>query len=251
MKDLLNKIFSNNSTSKVSDNEYSQNIKIAIDAINKYWTNNKNATKGKGNDQLPEERIQKLAELILEDCVYILTQKNPFLENRQMLADSIIKFTKLQVLVLKPDPNEDATGMVGHLGITGKLNSKIVEAVKSDKELYTSFNSILKTFTYDTVYSQCLYEYRYTYSRMLVFSHLRVIFDDFNTEDDWLRSCIVSSCSYEEDVFREKLGMNSKEQQSLTYLRYSTYVNLVLNGEKDPKKKWNENNRDIESPDNI
>ena len=51
MKDLLNKIFSNNSTSKVSDNEYSQNIKIAIDAINKYWTNNKNATKGKGNDQ--------------------------------------------------------------------------------------------------------------------------------------------------------------------------------------------------------
>jgi hypothetical protein len=251
MKNLFNKIFSNNSESGISDEVYSQNLKIAIDAINKYWTNNNIATKGKYDEQLSEERIQKLAELLLTDCVHILTHQNPFLENRRYLVDSIILFSKLQVLILKNNPNDDTTGFLGHLGISGELNSRLVEAVKSDPILSSNFKH-LKSFNYENVYSQCLYEYRYEYSRMLVFSHLRVVFNDLNFEKDWLRPSIVSSCAWEEHSFRKKLKMKVSEGiDSLKYLKYSTYMNHVMNGEKDPRKSWNELNSDIESPDDI
>jgi len=69
-------------------------------------------------------------------------------------------------------------------------------------------------------------------------NYIRGEFDDIDKEKDWLRPFIKSMLIWEEDRIREKIGLPSLLPDSIDALKHSTFMNMVINGHRNPFYEW-------------
>ncbi len=222
---------------------------LAIELINRFWVGNKSA-----NDHHAKVMIKSVAEKMMADCRKVMSSTEPIMANRQLLAESILRCAKLQVLLISPVPEHDGTGLRGHLGISGELKTKILEVIKTDKE----FESFPEGLNFDTALAQVQFAYRRAWAGMNVFEGLRHEYDDINPEQskDWFRPFFASLCAYAESNYREELGMPNilgKESDSGKSLgsMYGNYMDIVLNGDKFPDLIWEGKFPNLENPKTV
>jgi hypothetical protein len=222
---------------------------LALELINQFWLKNKSA-----NHNQAKALINSVAEKMLEDCRKIFASPEPGILNRQLLAESVLQCAKLQVLVISPRPEHDASGLRGHLGITGELSAKILEIVKIDKE----FESFADGLSFEQARNQIQYAYRRAWAGMNLFEGMRHEFGDIHAEQDkdWFRPFFASQCAYAESQFREDLGMlnvldklNGATASSGPL--YGKFRDIVLNGDRYPDIVWEEKYPDLVNPKNI
>jgi hypothetical protein len=219
---------------------------LAVELINKFWVKNKSA-----NAKQAKAMIKNVAEKMLEDCRKVFASPDPVLLNRQLLAESVLQCAKLQVLIISPQPEYDASGLRGHLGITGELKAKILEILKIDKE----FESFPDGLSSEQAWNQVQYAYRRAWANMNLFEGIRHEYDDIHEEQekDWFRPFFASQCAYSESKFREALGM-SNELDKISVagtpagLLYGKFKDTVLNGDKYPDIVWEEKYPDLVNP---
>lgn len=209
---------------------------LAVDLINRLWVSNKSA-----NDKHSKAMIKNVAEKMMEDCRTVFSSADPVTVNRQLLAESVLRCAKFQVLLVVPEPESDGTGLRGALGITGELAARVLEVVKTDKE----FDTFPDGLNYAKAVAQIQYAHRRAWACMNLFERLRHEFDDINPEQskDWFRPFFASQCAYAESAFRESLGMpnilgvDSDTGISLGAM-YGNYRDIVLSGERFPDAIW-------------
>jgi len=187
LKRILQTLFRPNHQPEMNDSkpaanspfvQYSGEV-LAVDLINRFWVNNKAA-----NDQHAKAMIKSVAEKMMEDCRKVLFSPEPIMVNRQLLAESVSRCAKLQVLLISPVPEPDGTGLRGHLGMTGELKSRILDIIKFDKE----FESFPDNLNLAKAGNQIQYAYRRAWAYMNIFEGLRHEYDDINPEQSKIGS---------------------------------------------------------------
>lgn len=254
LKKILLTIFKPNhqpemdSSNSSADNPFTKQTgeALAIDLINKFWVKNKSA-----NNNHAKAMIKSVAEKMMEDCRKIFSSPDPISVNRQLLADSVLRCAKLQVLVISAQPEPDASGLRGHLGITGELKSRILDIIKIDEE----FDNFPKELDSEKALNQIQYAYRRAWAYMNLFERIRHEYDDIHPEqsEDWFRPFFASQCAYSENKYRVELGMQNvldstnKEGVSLGVM-YGSFKDSVLKGDKFPDLSWEAKYPEIENP---
>jgi hypothetical protein len=222
---------------------------LAVELINRLWVSNKTA-----NDKHSKAMIKNVAEKMMEDCRKVLSSTDPVRVNRQLLAESVLRCAKFQVLVIAPEPEFDGTGLRGRLGITGELAARVLELIKTDKE----FDTFPEGLSFAKAGAQIQYAHRRAWASMNLFERLRHEFDDINPEQskDWFRPFFASQCAYAESHFREALGMpNVLGVDSDTGITlgamYGNYMDIVLSGERFPDVTWEEKFLQLVNPKSV
>jgi len=207
--------------------------------------NNKSHGLGKhASDNFKKDLIKNLPEAIIK----IVLSENPIMANREAFAGNLIMTAKYQVLVLpdENEPEEDVTGLREKLGISGKLKKHIKEIAEKDEEIKKLAWGMDNPNEVD-LYEACLFRYWTYHFWTSVYNTIRLQLNDFHAdpEKDWYRPFFEKMCAWEEQQFREKIGQedildDSTPAGRLRGLKYSTFMNIVLNGHKYPNLEWEE-----------
>jgi len=226
-------------------------IEFATSIVKMYWTNNESATEGMPGKKLDEALILKREADLINDCIKIIDSENALMENRKYLSTSVLSCAELQVLVLTPET--DTSNLMSLSGISGLLKPHILEIVSKNKKLREYFHSANEEVDYSYAWSNILYQYRFSASDMNIFSALRVLFDDTNKnkDKDWFKPFFGAMCIYSEAKYREEIGlpnMLGERNTNIISLSYSTFLNLVMNGERYPDLAWRDAYPNLEFP---
>jgi hypothetical protein len=204
-------------------------------------------TKGLGK-YASQKFKQELAGNILKEVTEVILAGNQVQANREKLTNAVLQMAKYQVLVL-PAPSEseeDTTSLRGQPGITGELKAHIKLIAEKDKEIKELAWS-LDNPTEQDIYEACLFQCWVTNLYANVFHMLRMHLKDHppNLEKDWFRPFVAAICAWEEHNYRKLIELPdalSKDGRSgeLEALKYSTFMNMVLDGSKYPNFEWQE-----------
>jgi hypothetical protein len=186
-----------------------------------------------------EETKDKIVRDFYHKIFSLLQAENPFLAMRELLASYALGFAELQVLCL----TEEEKGAAFYSDcpyVSGQMHHHIDKAVNHVEEL-----GELKWKRPDTTNSELV---SFCNSRCVLylyylngFNYVRGEFDDLDKQKDWLRPFLESMLIWHEAQIREKMGLPSLLPNSLDGLKHSTFVNLVVNGHKNPYFAWEKN----------
>lgn len=191
---------------------------------------------------------EELAGDIVKEVSVIIISENRLMTNREKLSSAVLMMAKYQVLILpsEHDDEEDATGLRGKPGITGELKSHIVEISQKDKVIKELAWGLGNTTEKD-IYDACLFRYWAWGLRAQVFQSLRLQLKDHHhdPEKDWYRPFVEAMCAWEEHNYRITIGLpdvlsTQDEFGSMAALKYSTFMNMVLDGTKYPNFEFQE-----------
>jgi hypothetical protein len=201
---------------------------------------------------LGKNASQKFKEELAGDILKVVTEvvlaDNQIMVNRVKLADAVVMTAKFQVLVMPSEieSEEEVTGLRGKPGITGQLKAQIREIAEKDETIKRLAWS-LDNPTDKDIYEACLFQY-WTYGLSAqVHQMLRLQLNDYHQDPqkDWYRPFMEAMCAWEEHNFREAIGLpgilaEQDEYGSNAALKYSTFINMVLDGSKYPNFEFQE-----------
>jgi len=183
-----------------------------------------------------EDNKNKIIDDFYQKVFSLSQAENPFLEMRELVASYVCGYASYQVLCLKESEKEESfysdcpyiSGeLYKHIGSYTEHNDEL-------GELKWKFNEIPDEDLISFCNSRCALHLYYVNGMNFV----RGEFDDIDSEKDWLRPFIKSMLIWEEDQVRGKIGLPSLLPDSLDALNHSTFMNLVINGHKNPFYEW-------------
>ena len=205
-----------------------------------------NALKETGLDKI-SDKMKKPAQELAEDILNIINSDNQILAMRQKYAEAILVYARWQVLVndkIEKDPNN----LVGLPGITGELREHLVKIGEVDsliKEDLHGLKDVPDKLTLKYMKEYVRGRYLFWYWRQTVFNTLRVGLKDVNQnpKKDWEKHFFYSVCVCHEYDFRYEI--NLKENIDFPQkLMNSTFLDIVLSGEKYPDLAFYEANKE-------
>ncbi|HKF49879.1 MAG TPA: hypothetical protein VKB38_21130 [Terracidiphilus sp.] len=213
--------------------------------IRENWTEDRETLK-----DFSREAVRAQEGFMMEEVVKISLSLNPLMANRERLAHCVLAWARFQVLVIKPPPAEDLTGLRGQPGITGELKTRLLELYRADEGLQDTFKNIEdkpKNWPerWDDLWVPVDLGYRLRYAHAQVYRGLRLAFGDCpkgSETKDWFEPFVVAMCAFEENAYRRSLGMPSAlgpEREIVgRSLLLSLFMDCVLDGARDPFVEW-------------
>lgn len=208
------------------------------EALRTFWTEHE-VSKG-FSPGFVQDQAKELADRIGQ----IIADPNPVQRNRTELSTWVMECSKFQVLVLPPEPEEDATGLRGLYGITGELKSQVGLLASKNKELGQFLYGMAPETDADRS-DAILFRYRLLWSGMSIFNALRTPLNDTHpvAKQDWFWPFFATQCGYAEYVYRSDAELEptlnaDMGRASLDALELSTFVNMVVNGAQYPDFEW-------------
>lgn len=166
----------------------------------------------------------------------IYSSENPFLTLRQKIASITIEFADYQVLCLTESEKSAAFYSDCDL-ISGSIYKQIDRCVdyRSElKEIKWKYPNTSNDELISFCNSFCLI-YLYYIDGLNAF---RVSTGDVDNVKDWYKPFLKSMLIWSEDSIRSKIGLPSLCKDELESLKYSTFMNLVVDGHKNPYFEW-------------
>lgn len=183
-----------------------------------------------------EETKNKIMGDFLQQILRFSKAENPFLTMRESLATYVIGYARLQVLCLTEEEKREAFYSDCSY-ISGELYKHIdraVEHVEELRELKWKHPDLSNEELVSFCNTRCVLHLYYVNG----FNYVRGEFDDIDKEKDWLRPFIKSMLIWEEEQIREKIGLPSLLPDKLDGLKHSTFMNMVVNGHRNPYYEW-------------
>lgn len=209
--------------------------------------------------KVSDETKSNIKEGLMMEAFRLIGSDSPIMNNRQLLVPAVINMAAFQVLIL-PSSTEnepEVTGLRGRPGISGELKASILDIARKDSYISSLFANH-QDLTRDIVYDSCLGYYWGVSIRTNFFQSLRITFDDYfdNPDRDWFRPFVEAMCAYKEAHYRELLSMPDilDEQSGLApcaALKYSTFADIILSGERDPRSAFDQRYRRIYHEANL
>jgi hypothetical protein len=197
----------------------------------------KRALTAEANDFLAKEILQRIAD--------ILDSEDRFRECRRQIHQSVREFARLQVLNISASPEPDITGFRGTQGITGKLQTHLVEIISADKLL----TELMEAWRVDLTDQEKIHNtMTILYQRAYWISHTmnicRAATGDYNPEiKDWFRPFVHAMCVWSESEYRKQVGLEPAivdDKLQLIAMVYAGFGNIVLSCTLDPLASWKE-----------
>ncbi len=193
--------------------------------------------------QFQPSTIERTGTDILNEVASIIAAEDRFSRMRELLTEGTLSRAKLQVLVLEPEPGPDPSGLRGMGYLSGELKERLVDIVRADDQLEQWMYRVVPELTPDNVWNAILMRYWIDAWRAEVFNAVRRQMGDCKPtgEDDWYIKFLHAMCVYEEDNVRKSIGLPTllpNNDFGLEALKYSTLMNIVLDGAMYPDIAW-------------
>ncbi len=198
---------------------------------------------------------QKNKEIIANEIVMIISEidssNDPIKVMRNHLVESVIEFTKYQVLIFdKNDQKTDPAKLLETEGISGELKANVAEIIKKDPQFVEIMHGLSNPENAKEEKDNALNFVTFKYLRsnliMQSLNKARIHLGDCNPipDKDWFLALVHSQCVWHEEEYRKLIGMESLLVSDLGAVMYSTFMNSVISGAKYPdlafKEHWAE-----------
>ena len=183
-----------------------------------------------------QENKEKLVADFCQRVSLIYQSENPVLACRELLAEYMLLFAQLQVHCLKE--NEKAEMFYGENPyISGQLWRHIQESSDHHEELarYKWEDPELSPEDLVGIANTRCALYLYYVNGMNI---VRNALGDESKDKDWFRPFVEAMLVNEEDHLRRKLDLPELVPGHLGALRYSVFLNYVVDGEQHPFFTW-------------
>lgn len=199
------------------------------------------------------ETIEGYTKALMESLARIAAAENQFAQFREELAEHVCELADCQVLCLTESEKAEDYGDVPYL--SGQLHYHVEECVEE--------NSFLKELIWRTdgqfdgqpltakdlvsaLNSRCL-RMNYIVNGL---NRVRHHLGDYVEGKDWLQPFLRAMLIWSEDNYRSKLGMDSLFESdddilSLNGLRYSAFLNRVVDCDSNPFMTWEDSWKDM------
>ena len=194
---------------------------------------------------MPEESRLEITNNFMADVLPILDSENGFKLMRETIGFHVLHYAELEVMGI----NEEIAQTMDrykHPAISGELHHYITDLIPHCEWL-SQFKekNYSKERLIEIVNARSAVELFYINGLNI----LRLEFDDFNTDNDWLRPFIKSTMISCEDEYRKKISLNSLlENTVLGSTPYGVFFNIVISGEKKPYDEWRKDFTDYGPP---
>lgn len=200
---------------------------------------------------ITETEREKLARELFLEINRICNAGINSLACRESLAETMLRFSRYQVLVIPPAPEKDPSGLRGQPGISGELKSHIVELAKRAEHLRTDLFGMEDELNFDNVWREIQALYWKEYWRLESINAARIEIGDHNTDRDWYRPFMHAACATAEHIYRYELEMPPAFEAEVAKpisTAYSIYTDIVVSGASDPDVEWRDYFKDSEIP---
>ncbi len=204
------------------------------------------ANKELGLDKMAEKFRTMQGEYIGERVNELLLAPDQFKLLREMITNAVLELSSYEVLIIQKDKN-GSQGLLKHKGISGKLHQDLDKLYKNDKKLRENLHGTKNPEKITTKYLYTLTNGFYIHAawKFTVINAIRIHFKDYNSniDKDWITPFRYCSCVWHEGQYRKTLKLK-QIVSDINRIQYSTFTNLVLNGEKYPDLEFLEANKE-------
>ena len=190
---------------------------------------------------IDSETKQSLARQLYLELDEICSATDPKALCREKLVHSMLGFAPLQVLMIPPPPSADQSGLRELPGITGELQTRLDEIVKTGVFPQTPEEVELGVEADDTGWTVLQASYWKAYWFLETFNALRVELGDTIQSADWYRPFMHAACVSQEHNYRRELDLppafEAGDAQAIV-TAFSIYTDVVVSGAADPDREW-------------
>jgi hypothetical protein len=183
-----------------------------------------------------DEGKQRLLMECLGDIDGQLSQPNPAHAVRIRLIEFLLLSAQFDVLIMQPP--------TPFQGLSGELRPHIPALKDSDKNLSEFFYGLDNPVSsLDDMWDAVLMRYWVMNLYVNAYNNARVALKDYHSDKtkDWLRPCYISLCIWQEDTYRQGLGLPSvipSDNPQLRALGHSVWINLAQAGHEHLRLAW-------------
>lgn len=185
---------------------------------------------------MSEEAKQKIVADFYTQVFSIDQDEDPFLRLRKLLATYVLEFSQLQVLCLTEE--EKAGQFYADCPyISGELHHHIRTLAEHNEDLKQL------QWAHDDITDDNLIGYCNQRTAVLLFymngmNIIRIERGDSDSPKDWFRPFLQSMLIWDEDNCRKQIALPSLLPGELDGLKHSTFMNMVVNGFRNPLYEW-------------
>ena len=212
-------------------------------------------------DRLPlrnfisEKRRSELGRELYLEINRICNCRHPAAICREKYATAMLKMASFQVLMIPASPQEDVFELRGQPGITGELNSYLVELFEKSDRLRTAMfgeEGIVDREDYWQLLQRLYWESVWLLETLNV---ALIELGDSIAGECWHETFLHAACVNAEHGYRWDLELPAAFDASISEKAsnaYSMFTDIVMSGAADPAVEWREYYQDsgIPMPDN-
>lgn len=194
-------------------------------------------------DLIDEAASNDLSRDLFLEIHDICNAAEPVTACRDKLVPTMLNFAALQVLMILPAPEEDPSDLRSLPGVTGELQSHLVDLFEKDADLRSLLPCSAEEATADNLLRALEQAYWRTYWYLETFNIARLEYEDKNEKHDWYRPFMHAACANQEHVYRIRLNLPpafEEEKARDLATAYSIYTDIVVSGAEDPDQEWRE-----------
>jgi hypothetical protein len=193
-------------------------------------------------DRFIDSDIQKeLARELYLELNEICSAADPKAVCREKLVHSMLGFAPLQVLMIPPPPSADDSGLRKLPGITGELQTRLDQIIRSGVFPQTEDKVDLQVSADDSGWSVLQAAYWKAYWFLETFNAVRIELGDTIPSADWYRPFMHAVCVNQEHLYRQELNLPpafEAEVAQTIVTAFSIYTDVVVSGARDPDREW-------------
>ncbi len=197
-----------------------------------------------------EQRAEKARELYLL-INRICNSKNPAVACREQYAGAMRQFAAYQVLMIRPAPEEDPSGLRGQPGISGALHEHLVALFEKNDDLRAARFGVSDGGGQTDLWALVQRQYWECYWLLETLNATRVELGDSVADKDWHKPFLHAACVDAEHTYRWNLEMPDAFGEDIARqatTAYSMFTDIVMSGEKDPATEFRSYYRDSGIP---
>lgn len=190
---------------------------------------------------LDDPSRRKLARQLYLELHEAFNANSPLEGLRQKIAEAMLRHALVQVPLVPPAPEPDASGLRGLPGITGALWRRLDDLVRSSSDLHAALDEIMADKPGLPVDVLLRRAHAASSWRVQTFDAVRRELGDLGKGQDWYRPFLFAACANQESRYRRDLDLPSAfepELAAVAPVAYSLFADIVLSGAKDPLAEW-------------
>lgn len=200
-------------------------------------------------DRLPlrnfisEERRAELGRDLYLEINRICNCRQPIVMCREKYAAAMLETASFQVLMIPAAPEKDEFSLRDKPGITGELNSLLVELFKKNDQLRTAMFGEDGIDEYADYWQLLQRLYWESVWRVETLNVARNELGDAVAAECWHEMFLHAACVNAEHGYRWELEMPSAFEVSISKKAsnaYSMFTDIVMSGAEDPAAEWRE-----------
>ena len=190
---------------------------------------------------IDEDRRATLARELYLEINRVCNSTDPLTMCRDEFARTMLRFASYQVLVIPPDPEDDASGLRRQPGVSGDLKQHLVKLCERNDDLRSTMYGETESHRFDDLWPVIERMYWETFWLLGTLNATRIALGDAIDGNDWYEPFLHAACVNIEHTYRWELELPPAFDEAIAREAanvYAVFTDIVISGSPDPAGEW-------------